>query len=100
MFAGYEFCSRRRSLPAHLPQVVNARNGEVQVHQPDIRHPPLHWNDIDSNHERKFKPCKTLVQYRTQKIFELLHRFLKVVLQIPFGFGNAVVLQTMLSESL
>jgi hypothetical protein len=45
--------------------MVDAQNGEVQIHQPDVRNPPLRRNNVDSNHEREFKPCETLVEYRT-----------------------------------
>lgn len=46
--------------------MVNAPNGEVQIHQPDVRDPSLHRNDADINYERKFKSCETLVEYRTK----------------------------------
>jgi hypothetical protein len=45
--------------------MVDAQNGEVQIHQPDVRDPPLHRNDVDSNYEREFEPRETLVEYRT-----------------------------------
>jgi hypothetical protein len=46
-------------------QMVDAQNGEVQIHQPDIRDPPLHRNDVGSNYERELEPRETLVEYRT-----------------------------------
>jgi len=45
--------------------MVNAQDGEVQVHQPDVRDPPLHRNDVDSNYARTFEPRKTLVEHCT-----------------------------------
>jgi hypothetical protein len=56
---------------SHFPltpcsQVVNAQNGEVQVHQSNVRHPPLHSSGPDSNHERRFESCETLVEYCTE----------------------------------
>jgi len=68
VFAGYTYCPNRHSLPAHPDlQMVNAHNGEVQIHQSDLRNPPLHCNGVDSNYEREFKPCETLVEHRTKK---------------------------------
>lgn len=45
--------------------MVNPQDGEVQVHQPDVRDPPLHRDDVDSNYARKFKPRETLVEHCT-----------------------------------
>lgn len=48
-------------------QVVYARNREVQIYQSDIRHSPLYRNNAGGDHERAFKSCKTLAEYRTKK---------------------------------
>ena len=43
--------------------MVNAPNGEVQIHQSDVWDPSLHRDNLDIDHERKFKPRETLVEY-------------------------------------
>jgi len=57
--------------------MVNAQDGKVQVHQPDVRDPPLHRNGVDSNYARKFKSRETLVEHCTNnQPFESLGRIL------------------------
>ena len=80
--------------------MVNAPNREVQIHQPDVRDSPLHRDDFYIDYERKFEPCETVVEHRTGKTISHTTWQNSNTPQIPLGFGNAVVLQTMLSESL
>ena len=47
-------------------QMVDAPDGEVQIHQSDLWNPSLHRDDVDINHERKLKSCEALVEHCTK----------------------------------
>lgn len=78
----------------------NAQDRQVYEAQPHLWPVPICGGHLAEFDEGRLFACRSVAQYRGCSAYA--RNFLADVhiLQLPLGFGNAVVLQTMLSECL